>query len=119
MGDAAFRFWALPRTPLAVFAGQEEESSLTRRRSCSTNPPAITTTWRCWRILAACCVNDWSRRARSIEGYHGGGADIAFHVCATSVWPGLLRGADIKIDVGATRENHYLKEWHHENCSER
>ena len=33
-----------------------------------------------------------------------GGADIALYVCATGVWLGLLRGADIKTDVGATRE---------------
>jgi hypothetical protein len=32
-----------------------------------------------------------------------GGADIAFYVCATQVRLELLRGADIKIDVGAAR----------------
>jgi len=32
-----------------------------------------------------------------------GGADIDFCVCATHVQLGLLRVADMKIDVGATR----------------
>ena len=32
-----------------------------------------------------------------------GGADIALYVCARQVWPELLQGADMKIDVGATR----------------
>src|SRR5271157_5574855 len=66
-GTLRFASGHCPEYPWPWFTGQEEESSLTRRRSCSTSPLAITITWRCWRISAACCANEFFQHGRSIE----------------------------------------------------